>query len=117
MNILFLSIGDVTTLKMSDHGVYTDLVRGLHDSGHEVYVACCREKRINKSTEECVEAGIHVLRIKTGNITKTSVVEKGISTLTIGYLFEKAIIRFWGNVKFNLVLYSTPPITLTPVIK
>lgn len=117
MRILFLSIGDVSSLRMEEHGVYTDLVRKLYQAGNEVYVVTHREKRSGLDTELCVEAGITVLRVRTGNITKTNVIEKGITTLQIGRKFESAIKRYLKGIHFEMVLYTTPPITLTSVIK
>lgn len=116
MNILFISIGDVATLKMDEHGVYTDLVRELHKRGNEVYVVCSREKRYNQKTILTDEAGIHVLRVQTGNITKTNLIEKGISIISIDGVFKKAIKKYFSGIAFDLVLYSTPPITLTGIL-
>ncbi|WP_237718781.1 glycosyltransferase family 4 protein [Alkalibacillus haloalkaliphilus] len=55
--------------------------------------------------------------MKIGNITKTNLIEKGISTLTIESKFLKAVKRKLSHVKFDLVLYSTPPITFEKIIK
>ena len=61
--------------------------------------------------------GIHILRVKIGNITKTkNLVKKGVSTLLLDYQYKKAIKKYLKHVNFDLVLYSTPPITLSSVI-
>lgn len=117
MNVLFLSIGDVSFLNMSEHGVYTDLVRKIQENGHDVYVVTCKERRHGAETKLSVEAGIHVLRVKILNITKTNIIEKGISTVSIGRTFKRSINKFFPDVKFDMVLYSTPPITLAGVIQ
>ncbi|MFB4163883.1 glycosyltransferase family 4 protein [Alteribacillus sp. JSM 102045] len=114
MNIIFLSIGKLNNIE--EKGIYTDLLRQFRDNGHKVYVVSPREKRLNKPTEYVDENGVHFLRVKIGNITKVSVVEKGISTVMIEYLFLKAIKQYLKDVKFDLVLYSTPPITFEKVI-
>ena len=57
------------------------------------------------------------VKLKTGNIQKTNVVEKGISTVTIESLFRKGIKKYFSDVKFDLVIYSTPPITLCDPIE
>ncbi len=44
-------------------------------------------------------------------------IEKGIGTLTIEKRFIKAIKKFYKDEQFDLVLYSTPPITFERVIK
>ena len=60
---------------------------------------------------------VHILFLKTGNIQKTNVIEKGISTLLIEYQITSAIRRYFAKVKFDLVLYATPPITLVDPIR
>lgn len=114
MNIVFLSIGGLNDL--SENAVYPDLLRRFRDEGHSVHVVCQREKRLGLDTEMNVEHGIKVLRVKTGNITKTNLIEKGISTILIGWQFKNAINIYFGNTKFDLVLYSTPPITIANTV-
>jgi len=115
MNILFLTIGRVEDL--DSHGIYTDLLREFRNNGHNVYVVSPREKRLKKETEFISLNGAHFLRVKIGNITKTNVIEKGISTLKIESLFLAAIKEYLNDVKFDLVIYSTPPITFEKVIR
>ena len=115
MNILFLSIGRLNNIE--DKGIYTDLLRQFKDNGHKVYVVSPREKRLNKPTEYVNENGVHFLRVKIGNITKTNVVEKGISTVMIENIFLKAIKKYINNVKFDLIIYSTPPISFEKIIR
>lgn len=52
-----------------------------------------------------------------GNITKCSIIEKGISSLQIEYKFKSAIKRYFKDTKFDLILYSTPPVTFSSVIQ
>jgi len=115
MNILFLSIGSLNNI--DDKGIYTDLLRKFRDKGHKVYVVCSRQKRLDLPTEYINEKGISFLKIKVGNITKTNIIEKGISTIMIETLFLKGIKRYLNNVKFDLVIYSTPPITFEKVVR
>ena len=63
------------------------------------------------------EKNAMILKIKIGNIQKTNLIEKGISTITLEYIFIHAIKKYFANVKFNLVLYSTPPITLQKAVE
>ena len=44
-------------------------------------------------------------------------IEKGISTLTLESKFLKGIKNYFSDVKFDLVLYSTPPITLQKAVE
>lgn len=115
MRVLFLTIGAV--YNFDNRGAYTDLLKRFQREGHDVYVVGAIEKRIGRDTEEAIEHGIHVLRVKVGNITKTNLFEKGISTLTIGKRYLEAIDRFWRGVSFDLILYTTPPITIAGLVK
>ena len=114
MNILFLSIGRLSNLSV--HGIYTDLLREFRDNGHNVYVMCPTERKEGKPTSFGVEEGINVLRVKIGNIKKCNIIEKGISTILIEPQFKAAIKKYYSSVKFDLVMYSTPPITFANVI-
>lgn len=110
MKILFL-----TLLKMediSDHNIYCDLLRFFRDKGHDIYIVSPNEARTKKITEYQFVDGVHILHVKTGNITQSkNLIEKGLSTITIESLYINAIKRYLSHVKFDLVLYSTPPIT------
>src|SRR5699024_4388854 len=64
-----------------------------------------------------VKEGISILYIRTLNIKKTNVIEKGLGTLLIEYQFLSAVKKYLKNNKFDLVLYTTPPITFSNVIE
>lgn len=115
MNILFLTIGTMGSIE--DHGIYPDLLRVFRDKGHNVYTISPYEKRTGLNTELKNENGVKMLHVRIGNITKCGLVEKGISTIKIERLFLKAIKRYYVNVKIDLILYSTPPITFAKVIE
>lgn len=111
MNVLFLSLGEFGNVK--NGSVHIDLVKYFVQNGHEVYVACKNEKRNGQKTTITTEEGIHILRVLTGNIKRIGLIEKGISTLLLEKQFFDAIKKYYFNVKFDLVLYHTPPITFT----
>ena len=115
MNVIFLTIGKFNNINQS--GIYTDLLRKFRDEGHTVYTVNANEKRNGQETEFVEESGIHILRVKTGNIIKCGLIEKGISTLKIQGQYIRAIKKYMPNVKFDLVMYSTPPITFAKVVK
>lgn len=115
MNVLFLTLGNVSDLTANE--IYPDLLREFRKNHHNVYVACGREKRSGLPTELCEEAGIHVLRVRIGNITKVNLIEKGISTLTVERCFRKAIDRYLAGIRFDMIVYSTPPITFGSLIR
>lgn len=115
MKILFLTLGKINSLQ--ERGIYTDLLRKFKDSGDEVYIVNPIERRNKQSTRLVKEDNVKILRVKTLNIQKINLIEKGIATLTIEYLFLNAIKKYFSQVKFDLVLYTTPPITFTKVIQ
>lgn len=115
MNILFLSIGDIPNIQHRE--IYPDLLREFIKKGHHVYVVCARERRNNAPTELIEENGATLLKVRIGNIKKTNYVEKGISTLLINSQFKTAMKRHFSGVRFDLVIYSTPPITLVDCIE
>lgn len=114
MKVIFLSI----SYSENDHiSFYEELLQEFVANGHEVFVACASEKRKERDTGISDERGIHVLRIKTENITGNgNMIEKGISTVMIDKQFQKAISRYFSNEKFDLILYPTPPITLVGTV-
>lgn len=114
MKILFLLL-DYS--KDENHlGLYKELVYEFKDRGEEVYVATVSEKKYGFETQLAKENGVNVLRIKTGNMFGVSFIEKGLTNLTLGSVFKKEINKYFNNIKFDLVIHHTPPITFTPVI-
>ena len=115
MNVLFLSLGSFDTLQV--RGIYTDLLREFVKHGHQIYAISPIEKRYHKKTCLIKEDNATILRLQTGNIQKTNVIEKGISTIRIESIITNGIKKYFANVKFDLVLYPTPPITLVEPVK
>ena len=114
MNILFLTIGAFDSIEK--HGLYPDLLRVFAREGHSLYIVSTRERRTGLPTELLEDASSHRLQVRIGNITRTNLLEKGLSTVTIGQCYQRAIQKYWRDVRFDLVLYSTPPITLAGVV-
>ncbi|MFR4161297.1 MAG: glycosyltransferase family 4 protein [Paraclostridium sordellii] len=111
MNILFLTLGFIES-----RGIYTDLMQEMRAKENEVYVVTPIEKKYNQDTSLMKINGLNVLKVKTGNIQKVNKIEKGISTLMLEKQFIKAIDKFLSSVKFDLIVYSTPPITFSNVV-
>lgn len=116
MNILFLTMSTVFA-NVENHGIYTDLMRKFRDEGHVVYVIHPNERRLGKPTEVKTVGGIHCLGVRTLNVTRTNVVEKGVGQMLLEGLYKRAMKKHFGGVKFDLILYSTPPITFNNVIR
>lgn len=116
MNILFLTMSSGLR-NVSASGIYTDLMRKFRNEGHEVYIIYPNERRTGRPTSAEVCNGVHCLGVRTLNVTKTSIVEKGVGQLLLEDLFMRAMNKYFGDVRFDLILYSTPPITFNKVIK
>ena len=115
MNVIFLTISNI--VDVNSRGIYTDLMREFRNKGHEVYIVSPRERKYMLSTSLTKQDGIHILGVKTLNVQKTNVIEKGIGTILLESQFEGAIKKFLSHISFDLILYSTPPITFTNVVK
>lgn len=114
MNIIFLTLAGITSIE--ERGIYQDLLRKFRDEGHDVTIVTPVERKKKISTNFKKNEGASILQVKTFNIQKTNIIEKGIGTLAIEYQFLSAIKKHLADKKFDLVLYSTPPITFGKVI-
>ncbi len=114
LNILFLSLGEFSDLSQSS--VHIDIMKRFA-AEHNVFLVCKCERRLQQDTKLTEEYNIHVLRVKTGNLKRSNLLEKGISTILVEPQFLNAIKKYFDNVKFDLVLYETPPITFANVVK
>jgi len=116
MNILFLMISFPDIRKNSN--LYSDLAEEFRKNGHNVYAAVLLEKKYNQSTYLEKVKELDILRVRAGDWFNTnSVIKKGLTAVTIANYFKKAIQKYFNGIKFDLVIYSTPPITFSPVVK
>lgn len=115
MNIIFITLSNINSIK--ERSIYADLMRKFRDEGHEVYIVSACERRNGQQTHIFETDGVKILKVRTLNIQKTNVVEKGLGTLMIERQFKRAIRKHLSNVQLDLILYSTPPITFTKVVQ
>ena len=115
MNILFLTISRFTDI--TARGIYPDLLRKFATEGHNVYVVSPRERRFGIPTGMTWQDQGAILGVKTLNLQKTNVVEKGLGTILLEPQFKSAIKKYLKGMKWDLILYSTPPITFPRIIK
>lgn len=116
MNVLFLTMNVFTDIEM--HNIYSDLMKEFIKHGHRPYIVTPREKKLGEKTNLINYDDYSLLKVQIGNTSNVSLIEKGISTVTLSSQFYNAVKSKLGNLKFGLILYSTPPITLaTPVAK
>lgn len=115
MNIVFLTMSRITGI--AGRGIYTDLMRKFRDEGHDVLIVTPRERSLGLPTGLTDVDGVHILGVRTLNLQKTNVIEKGIGQVLVEGQYKRAIKKYLCCEKFDLILYSTPPITFPKVIK
>lgn len=115
MNVLFLTMNVFTDIEM--HNIYSDLMKEFIKHGHRPYVVTPREKKLDEKTELINYADYSLLKVRIGNTSDVSLIEKGISTVTLSSCFYGAVKNKLGKIRFGLILYSTPPITLATPVK
>lgn len=115
MKIIYISS---TASGMRSQSIYFDLMQEFVRNGHEVYCVYAEEKRNNQDTHTFLENDVTYLGVKTGNLSKNpNLISKGMATLMIDKQYRKAIDKFFGSETFDLVLYSTPPITFIETLR
>ena len=126
-NMIFLTMSRITDIEV--RGIYTALLRKFRDEGWNVYIVTPHERSLGMPTElvdvkdnandnlnEKRAGSVHILGVKTLNLQKTNAIEKGVGQVLVESQFTSAIKKYLSDVKFDLVLYSTPPITFPKVI-
>lgn len=115
MNVIFITLSNINSIK--ERGIYADLMRKFRDEGHQVFIVSPVERRMGHKSHVIDADGVKILKVRTLNIQKTNVIEKGIGTLLIEKQYQKAIKNHLKGIGFDLILYSTPPITFTNVVR
>ena len=92
-----------------DNGYFgkVELSALVHDEANVIYP---QERKTKLPTQLKIQNDIEILGVRTLNVTKTNIIEKGIGQVLLEHQFTSAINKYWGNINFNLILYSTPPI-------
>ena len=114
-NLIFLTMARMTEIRR--RGIYTDLLRKFQSEGWNIYVVTPHERSLGLPTELKEDGGVHFLGVKTLNLQKTNAIEKGVGQVLVESQFTSAIKKYLSDVKFDLVLYATPPITLQGVVE
>lgn len=115
MNVLFISISSLP--HVSEHGISLDLIHEFKRQGHNMYIICALEKRDNQETYIAEEDGCKILRVKIGNNKRANIIEKGLTTVLLPKKYIAAIKEYYSDVKFDLVLYPTPPVTQVETVE
>ena len=116
MNVLFLTL--MVMNDFSQTGIYPDLINEFAENGHDIYVITPCEKKNKNRFQLLREKGhIHVVSALIPDYYGAGLIQKGYSSLVIGKRYLAAINKAIPTVKFDLILYSTPPITFVSVIE
>lgn len=113
MNVLFVTIAWPVK---GVNNLYSDLLEEFKLMGHCVYVLHGAGNQIS-NTAISDESGIKILRVRTGQITKTNPVRKFISLISLGFRLSKAYKHYYNDLKIDLILFATPPVTLSYFLK
>ena len=114
MNVLFLSVVDMTSIDESS--IYTDLIREFVNNGHHVDIISPIEKRSSTKDTDIHKKGYDIYKTHVGNITNTGFVEKGFSILQYRKQIIECIKRKIGNKKIDLFIVAVPPVTVDAVV-
>ncbi len=115
MKIIFLTLAKINTI--NNQGIYSDLLRKFREKGHEIIIVSPTERKYKNKTNYINEGGIKILNVWTTNIQKSCLLEKGITTLFIEFFYYSAIKKYVNYKNVDLILYSTPPVTFTYLIR
>ncbi|MGV8947034.1 MAG: glycosyltransferase family 4 protein [Lutibacter sp.] len=115
MKLLFLTMTKLDSLQ--GRGIYIDLLNLFKEKGHEIFVVSPSERRLKTKTVLRKENGVSILNVETLNLQKSTILEKGVGQLLLEYQYLNGIKKYFANEKFDLIIYSTPPITFSKVIR
>src|SRR5699024_1208239 len=115
MNVLFLMLN--YPYEQNREHMYKDLSRKFAEEGHNVYVTALLEDKYDKETFLQKENNHNILWIRAGDYFEVNKIKKGITALLLPSYFNKNIKHYFKNIKFDLVTYPTPAITLYYTVK
>ena len=96
-------------------GLYVDMIDSLINRKHEVTVVKS-DYNIEKDSYEKINENLNILSVKTFNPFSKNLIKKGLAQVSLDKLFKKSIDKHLTSEEFDLILYATPPITLSGVI-
>lgn len=114
MKIIFLTMSNFESIY--EHSIYPDLIRCLAQKGNKITVLLPLEKKYGEDTKCEEHENIRVIRVLTGNLFDVSMKTKLVSRVGLCRRYENALKKYARNEKYDLVLYSTPPTILFPLI-
>ncbi|MGO5052615.1 glycosyltransferase [Lachnospiraceae bacterium LCP25S3_G4] len=113
MNVLLITMG---WPQKNENNLYSDFMEEFVEDGHSVTVLAIDEKKNIIHQKASLEKGIYVIRVAAGSIQKTNKYKKVIVSFLAGIRMLFDLRKYTVKKKFDFILYSTPPITLTPAV-
>lgn len=96
--------------------IYTELLKVFIEKGHSVVIISPSDK-IDRKYEIREHKDYKLIKIQLLKGADVSLIKKGVNTILLEKWYINAIKKFLKNETFDLVLYSTPPITLCRAVK
>lgn len=115
MNILYIST--VFPRPEDSSTIYTDLAEKLANHGHEIFIVVAEGKNNIDQTVISQERGLTVLRVRVGNLYNVGLIEKGLAAVSMSFILKRAIRKYLKELKFDFVLFESPPVTAGNLIK
>ena len=114
MNIIFLTLKEFDSIK--EQNIYADLLREFLKHGNKITIVSPVQD--GRDSYIVKEDNSTILRVKIWKTTSVSnLLKKGLATLKIESLYIRAIKKYLTGDSYDLILYSTPPITLEGVVR
>ncbi|WP_306589633.1 glycosyltransferase family 4 protein [Geothrix sp. 21YS21S-4] len=117
MNILYLTLRFPLPTQPASPSDLMQLMEEFCRRGHRVDVITVDERRYGRPTRLVEEGPFQVLRVRTGNIYDVGTYEKGLSMVTLPWLFRRAMAQYLPERRYDLVIYAAPPVTFSRVIR
>ena len=113
MNILLL-----TTVKKSNQNMLDSIIKEFVSSGDNVYVVCPSENKLELTNKFITIDEVKYLFVDdVETFGKVNIIKKVINFLFVDSKYKRTLKKAGEGYGFDLVLYSTPPITLVNTIK
>ena len=111
MRVIFLGLA---VPNMNEyHNMFTELVVEFRNNGHDIMiVAPTYDEKVYGMQ---IEDGIPTLRVPTLELFGVGKIQKGLATLLLPYQYKRALKKSNIDLRFDLVMMPTPPITLVNV--
>lgn len=112
MKVLFISIAWPSP---GERNLYSDLMEEFVNQGHEIFVLCADESIT--ANKVGYENRINILRVSTLRLRKVNKYQKAIALINLGLRLNKGLLEHWSDVRIDLLISHSPPVTLSGLLK